>query len=198
MIHIYINNNSDKTLIMFHGTGGDEHDLIPLAKRINEKYNILSIRGNVIENGMNRFFERKSVGVYDLESYLKETNNLIKNLKLFSKKYNFDLEKSIGIGFSNGANILLGILQENPILNNYVLLSPDYINKNKTFENINNKKIFISTSKKDPYVNYENIEKLVKDLNKNNAIVEVLNINGHQITLDVLESVKKFINNISH
>lgn len=197
MTHIYINNNSDITLIMLHGTGGDEHDLIPLAKRINENYNILSIRGNVIENGMNRYFERLSVGVYNLGSYVKETNNLIKNIKLFSEEYNFDLNKAIGVGFSNGANILLGILQENPILNNYVLLSPDYINSNKGFKDIENKNVFISTAKDDPYVNYENMENLIESLNNNKVNLKVLNTRGHQINLDVLESTKEFVKNIN-
>lgn len=193
MIHIFINNNSDKTLIMLHGTGGDEHDLIPLAKRINSNYNILSIRGNVVENGMNRYFERLAMGVYNLESYVNETNNLIKTINKLSNKYNFDLNKSIGVGFSNGANILLGILQENPILNNYILLSPDYINSNKGFNNLNNKNVFISTAKDDPYVNYENMLKLINELNKNNANLKVFNTKGHTINMDVLNEAIKFV-----
>jgi len=198
MIHIYINNKSDKTLIMLHGTGGNEHDLISLAKRVNDKYNILSIRGNVLENGMNRYFKRISVGVYDLNSYINETNHLIENIKMFGEKYKFDINKAIGIGFSNGANILLGILQENPILNNYVLLSPDYINSNKGFNNLKNKNIFISTAKDDPYVNYENMKKLINELKKNEANVNVLTTTGHQINLDVLENMKLFVKNINH
>lgn len=194
MKHIYINNNSDYTLIMLHGTGGSEEDMLGLAKRINENSNILSIRGNIVENGMKRFFKRFSVGVYDLENYKKETKNLIDNILKFSQKYKFKLEKATLVGFSNGANIALGIIQENPILNNYILYSPDYINKDKDFPVLTNKNIFISTAKDDPYVNFSNMETLIKRLKDNNANLKVYMSSGHQINMNVLNESIGFYN----
>ena len=90
MIHIFINNNSSETLILLHGTGADEYDLLPLANLINSKANVLSFRGDVIENGINRFFKRFSIGNYDLDSYQKETKKLVNEINILKEKYQFD------------------------------------------------------------------------------------------------------------
>lgn len=192
MIHVYINNNSNKTLIMLHGTGGNENDMIGLAKRIDKNANILSIRGRIVENGMNRYFKRLGIGIYDLESYQHETNHLIQSLLHFSNQYNFTLENATIVGFSNGANIALGVIQTNPIINNYVLLSPVYINPNQNFKDLTNKKIFISTADDDPYVNNENMGLLIDRLTTNNSELFVYKGSGHQISLEVLSNVIKW------
>ena len=80
---------------MLHGTGGNENDMIGLAKRIDKNANILSIRGRIVENGMNRYFKRQGIGLYDLESYQQETNYLIQSLLHFSNQYNFTDRKSV-------------------------------------------------------------------------------------------------------
>lgn len=196
MKHIYINKESNDTIIILHGTGGNEEEMLPLAKEIDAKANILSIRGNVIENGMNRYFKRFKPGVYDLENYKLETNNLILAIKDFSEKYNFSLKNATLVGFSNGANIILGVIQTNPLIDNYILYSPDYINLNEGFNSLTNKNIFISTAENDPYVNYSNILLLINRLKEVKANVEVLNSSGHQINMVVLESSINWYNNI--
>lgn len=68
MEHIFREGEANApTLILLHGTGGDESDLLPLSQLLNPKYNVLSIRGEVSENGMNRFFKRHGEGQYDIE-----------------------------------------------------------------------------------------------------------------------------------
>lgn len=196
MKHIYINKESNDTIIILHGTGGNEEEMLPLAKEIDAKANILSIRGNVIENGMNRYFKRFKPGVYDLENYKLETNNLILAIKDFSEKYNFSLKNATLVGFSNGANIILGVIQTNPLIDNYILYSPDYINLKEGFNSLTNKNIFISTAENDPYVNYSNILLLINRLKEAKANVEVLNSSGHQINMVVLESSINWYNNI--
>lgn len=198
MIHIFEKGTSDYTFIMLHGTGGNEHEMLNFSKRINEDVNVLSIRGNIVENGMNRYFKRKGIGNYDIENYISETKILINNIKNLSEKYNFDLNKTFVIGFSNGANIALGILQEDAILNNYILLSPDFINKDRKFKNIENKNIFISTADDDPYVNVNNMNKLINELKDNKTNLEVFKSHGHQINIEVLNNAIKFINNIKN
>ncbi|HHW79170.1 MAG TPA: carboxylesterase [Acholeplasmataceae bacterium] len=183
MIHLYINNNSKNTLIMLHGTGADENDLIPLAKAIDSKANILSIRGNINEQGMNRFFKRFNIGSYDLNSFESETSMLAETIKNLSVKYNFNLNNTFVVGFSNGANIAQGLIQDYPNLVKYFgLLSPDYINIEKGIKNnIENNKIFISSAKDDPYTSFTKIEKLISDLETKGANVELYVGTGHRI-----------------
>ena len=196
MIHIYKDKGSNKTLIMLHGTGGNEHQMIPLAERIDPTANILSIRGNINENGMNRYFRRFKMGSYDIENYLHETDILINTILNLSKEYNFDLENTTAIGFSNGANIALGVIQANPVVKNYILLSPDYINKDRDFNNLDNKNIFISTADNDPYVNNLNMETLIRRLTNQNSNLKVIKTSGHEINNVVLSELIKWYNNI--
>lgn len=196
MEHLYLNKESKKTLLLLHGTGGNEYDLLQIANIIDNTANILSFRGNINENGMNRFFKRFGIGSYDLDSYVYETNNLKDEILKQVKKYNLDINNITVIGFSNGANIALGLIQEHPeLLKNYALLSPDYINSKKGFKNQNNTNIFISTAENDPYVNFDNMIKLEELLKENNANVKKFLINGHQITTDVLRQLKNWYEN---
>lgn len=193
MIHLYINNYSENTLIMLHGTGADENDLIPLAEVIDPKANILSIRGNVNENGMNRFFKRVSMGVYDIPNFILESKNLAENITKFSKKYNFKLDNATVVGFSNGANIAQGLIQDHPeVIKNFILLSPAYINPNKGISgNLDNHNIFISAGIDDPYASFSEIENLIDDLEKRGATVDLYKGRGHRIEQNaVLEIIE--------
>lgn len=192
MKHIYINNKSPNTLILLHGTGGDEHDLLHIASHLDKEANILSFRGNIVENGMNRFFKRLGMGIYDLESYELETNNLLKSIEELSNKYEFKLENTTVVGFSNGANIALGLIQSNNIANNYILYSPDFINPNNEFPNLEGVNIFISTADNDPFVNPRNMILLTNKLNEKNANVEVFKQSGHQLTMNTLNESKRW------
>ncbi len=68
--------NGGPTFVLLHGTGGNESDLLPLAKMIDDKANVLGVRGNVLENGMPRFFRRLQEGVFDMEDLKKRTDEL--------------------------------------------------------------------------------------------------------------------------
>src|SRR5699024_8278581 len=76
MKHIYREGNKDTTLLLLHGTGGTEEDLLPLAEQIDTDANILSVRGNIEENGMPRYFKRLREGVFDEEDLIFRTNEL--------------------------------------------------------------------------------------------------------------------------
>src|SRR5690554_3003746 len=194
MKHIYINNNSDYTLIMLHGTGGNEVEMADFGKRINSNFNILSILGNINEGGMNRFFKRFGVGDYDIDNYLVEIKNLKDAIIESSFNYNFDLSKTFVIGFSNGANIALGLLQEYPeTLNNYILLSPDYINKDKGFKDLTNKEVLMSSSKFDQYTSYDVIIHLEETLKDVGAKVINFDVPGHTINMELFKEVQNFI-----
>jgi phospholipase/carboxylesterase len=99
------------TLLLLHGTGGNEEDLIPLAYELHPRAAILSPRGKVLENGVApRFFRRLAEGVFDLEDLKFRTNELADFVNDASKTYGFDLQRAIAVGYSNGANIAASIL----------------------------------------------------------------------------------------
>lgn len=108
MKHLYIKSrkeNAKETLILFHGTGGRETDLLDVATTVNSEANILSLRGDVDESGQTRFFKRLTPKQYDEESLKEEGDKIYAELKKLSAEYNFELEKAVLIGYSNGANI---------------------------------------------------------------------------------------------
>ena len=112
MKHIF-NKGKDSTvptLLLLHGTGGNELDLLPLAGRIDNEANVLSVRGNVLENGMPRFFRRLAEGVFDEEDLIFRTKELNEFLDEAAEKYEFDRDNIVAVGYSNGANIAASLL----------------------------------------------------------------------------------------
>jgi len=98
------------TFLLLHGTGGNESDLLPLAGMIDPDASVLSVRGNVLENGMPRFFRRLAEGVFDEKDLVFRTKELYEFLDEASKKYSFDRKNIVAIGYSNGANIAGSLL----------------------------------------------------------------------------------------
>src|SRR5699024_10775024 len=91
-------------LLFLHGTGGNEHDLVKLADIIDPEASVLSVRGNVSENGMPCFFKRVAEGVFDEEDLIFRTKELNEILDEAAEKYAFDRNRIVAIGYSNGAN----------------------------------------------------------------------------------------------
>src|SRR5215217_3549942 len=113
------------TLLLLHGTGGNEQDLIPLGRELYPTAGILSPRGKVLEAGMPRFFRRLAEGVFDIEDLKFRTYELADFVEKASKVYGFDLRHVISVGYSNGANIASSLLLLRPeILSSAVLFRP--------------------------------------------------------------------------
>src|SRR5699024_4622962 len=112
MKHIFKkgNDSSKPTLLLLHGTGGTEKDLLPLAEKIDQEAHVLSVRGNVLENGVPRFFRRLAEGVFDEEDLIFQTKELNGFLDKAAKENNFDRHNIIAIGYSNGANMAASLL----------------------------------------------------------------------------------------
>lgn len=105
---------SAPTLLLLHGTGGTEHDLIPLADKIAPGAAVLSPRGKVLEGPMSRYFRRLSEGVFDLDDLRFRTHELAEFVGKATARYGVDANQVIAIGFSNGANIAAGLLLLTP------------------------------------------------------------------------------------
>ena len=98
------------TLLLLHGTGGTEHDLLPLADAIDPSAAVLSVRGNVLERGMPRFFRRLAEGVFDEEDLVFRTAELHSFINDAAAEYGFDRGNVVAVGYSNGANIAASML----------------------------------------------------------------------------------------
>jgi phospholipase/carboxylesterase len=204
--HIFINSKSSDnndlakkfTLVLLHGTGGNEEDLIPLGKEIEPTASILSPRGKVLENGMPRFFRRLAEGVFDKEDLKFRTHELADFIQKCSLQYKFDLRKTIAIGFSNGANIAASIL----------LLRPDVIQAAILFRamvplvpnpipDLSNKKILLSAGINDPIVSRmetENLYRLFQNANTN-IVLKWQNSSHNLIQEDIVAARKWILNN---
>lgn len=105
---------SARVLLLLHGTGGDESDLIPLGREIDGTAALLSLRGKVLENGMPRFFRRLAEGVFDEEDVVRRAHELADFVVAAAGKYEFDLSRLTAVGYSNGANISAAMLLLRP------------------------------------------------------------------------------------
>lgn len=92
-------------LLLLHGTGGTEHDLLRLGRAISPGSALLSPRGNVKERGAARFFARLAEGVFDPAEVVARTHELANFVVAATKRYAFDSARLVAVGFSNGANI---------------------------------------------------------------------------------------------
>src|ERR1019366_1948425 len=114
--HIYQppKNGSARTILVLHGTSGDENSLFPIAEALDPNAGVLSGRGKVLENGAPRFFRRLAEGIFDLEDLAFRTHELADFLETARSSYGFDLAQLVAAGYSNGANIASSLLLLRP------------------------------------------------------------------------------------
>jgi phospholipase/carboxylesterase len=192
MKHIF-NKGQDPTkptLLLLHGTGGNELDLLPLAGRIDDEASVLSVRGNVLENGMPRFFRRLAEGVFDEEDLVFRTKELNEFLDEASEKYGFDRDNIIAIGYSNGANIAASLLfHYQNALKGAILHHPMVPRKGIDLPDLTGKSVFIAAGTNDPICSPLESSELQALLEKANANVELHWENrGHQLTAQEVEA----------
>ncbi|QFK70760.1 alpha/beta hydrolase [Pradoshia sp. D12] len=178
------------TLFMLHGTGGTEHDLVPIAKLISPESSILSVRGNVSENGMPRFFKRLAEGIFDVEDLKFRTKELNDYLNEASVKYGFDRNNVLAIGYSNGANIAASMLfHYQHVLKGAILHHPMVPLRGIKLPEMERLPIFIGAGKNDPICSPEETKELSEILKAAGAKVEVYwEQNGHQLTQSEVEA----------
>src|SRR5438445_11479602 len=113
-IHEFVPGSSERTLLLLHGTGGNEHDLLSLGRELDQNASLLSPRGQVLENGMPRFFRRLAEGVFDLEDLKRRTHELADFVAAAAEHYQFAADHVVAFGDSNGANIAASLLVLRP------------------------------------------------------------------------------------
>ncbi|MCY9657793.1 alpha/beta hydrolase [Paenibacillus chondroitinus] len=171
-------------LVLLHGTGGTERDLLPLAQAISPASSVLSIRGNVLENGMPRFFRRLAEGIFDEEDLIFRTKELNDFLDEAAVEHGFDRRNMVAIGYSNGANIAGSLLFHYPdALRGAILHHPMVPRRGIQLPDLTDTPIFIGAGRNDPICSPEETEELQKLLGEAGAEIEVHWENaGHQLT----------------
>ncbi len=196
MKHIFQkgNNQALPTLLLLHGTGGTEHDLLPLADKIDPDANVLSVRGNVLENGMPRFFRRLAEGVFDEEDLIFRTKELHAFLDEAAEKYEFDRDNILAIGYSNGANIAASLLfHYQNSLKGAILHHPMVPRRGIELPDLSGKSIFIGAGTNDPICSPYESKELVSLLRGAGANVQLHWENrGHQLTISEVEAAKEW------
>lgn len=173
-LHEFVPGNSNRTLLLLHGTGGNERDLIELGREIDPTAAILSPRGKVLENGMPRFFRRLAEGVFDEEDLKKRTYELANFVGAAAQHYEFAANKIVAVGYSNGANIAASILLLRPELLRAAILFrallplvPDNL------PDLSSVQILIGAGNEDPIIPASETQRLVKLLRQAGADVTV-------------------------
>jgi phospholipase/carboxylesterase len=123
--HVFEPGNSGWTLLLLHGTGGDEHDLVPLGRQLAAGAALLSPRGKVMEGPMPRFFRRHGEGRLDIPDLLVRTDELADFVRAATGAHGLDASRIVAVGLSNGANIAVSLLLRHPgLLRAAALLRP--------------------------------------------------------------------------
>lgn len=199
-IHRFISANSKAkksslTLLLLHGTGGTEDDLIPLGNELTPDASILSVRGKVLENGMPRFFRRLEEGVFDLEDLKMRTDELADFILKSSSIYDFDLKRLVAVGYSNGANIGASVLLRRPeVLAGAILFRAMVPFIPDVLPDLSKKSIILLEGLRDPIVSKQEAEGLLEIFNKARSNVTInWQGSGHNLTKEDIDSAKEWL-----
>lgn len=197
-IHRFVPGKSNRTLLLLHGTGGDEEDLLPIGRAIDPDAALLSPRGKVLENGMPRFFRRIAEGVFDLEDLHQRANELADFVVAAAVTYRLDATHVVGIGYSNGANIAGAMLLLRPrvlcaaaLLRAMIPLIPENLPA------LDGKPVLIASGLRDSIVPAEHPRALAELLRRSGANVTVLMEEaGHSLTEVAIESTRQWLSTL--
>lgn len=187
--------SSAPTLLLLHGTGGNEDDLLDIGKSVGPTFNILSPRGKILENGMPRFFRRLAEGVFDMEDLIFRTHELAGFIKAAAEHYGFSPDSVTTLGYSNGANISASMLLLHPgLLKRAVLLRAMVPFVPKTLPDLKGTSVFLASGIHDPILSIANARELASMLRKAGAdlVMHELPV-GHQLTSGELDEVRVWL-----
>jgi phospholipase/carboxylesterase/glyoxalase family protein len=200
-IHTFLpaEGGDSRTLLVLHGTGGDENSLVPIARALAPTAAVLSPRGRVLENGMPRFFRRFAEGVFDYEDIKLRSAELAYFIAESASKYGFDAHNVWGVGYSNGANIAWSTMLMHPIsMAGAVLFRSMLTLTDVPAPELSGKKIFVSDGRRDPIVAPANAEQLVSQMRGYGAEVE-LNWyeGGHELSREEILTAQRWFESAS-
>jgi phospholipase/carboxylesterase len=178
-----VDSKAGQTLLVLHGTGGNENDLVGIGQAVAPGAAILSPRGNVLENGAPRFFKRLAEGVFDPKEVRSRAEELARFIRAATLVYSLDASRIFALGYSNGANIAStvmltepGLLQGSILLRAMTVLEPD------DGVDLAGSSVLISAGRMDPIVPTASVERLRDIFQSANAEVTVKwQLTGHNL-----------------
>jgi predicted esterase len=199
-IHEFIPGRSPRTLLLLHGTGGNERDLLPLGRELDPIASLLSPRGKILENGMPRFFRRLAEGVFDLEDLQYRSNELADFVSTSAEHYGFAIQNLVAVGYSNGANIAASVLLLRPeILPSAILframlpLHPDKM------PDLSLTRVWIGAGNQDPIVPASETDDLAELLRRAGAEVTIRLVDaGHGLTNGDVEAARDWLGQLDN
>ena len=196
MIHKYIPGTNPRrpTLVLFHGTGGNENDLLSIAQMIDHEASVLALRGDVSEFWMNRFFKRLAEGVFDYNDICMRVDALDAFLNKACEQYQLDRQDLLGVGYSNGANMIAQMMLKKPMsFRQAILMHPMDIDPKVIPTPIEDVDILVTAGTEDPIVTQAQTNQLVHRFQTQKATVELAWFkHGHQLSSDEIQTVIKW------
>jgi phospholipase/carboxylesterase len=182
-------------LLLLHGTGGNEHDLLPLRDHLSPGAAVLSVRGTVLENGMPRFFRRVREGVFDEDDLRHRADDLADFVVAASAAYGIEQRSLVAVGFSNGANIASAMLLRRPnLLAGAVLLAAMVPYAEPPATDLGGTLVIVSNGARDSMIASGMTHQLASQLRERGAeVVELPHPGGHQIYPAVLPEIRRMI-----
>ena len=192
-------NGSSRTLLLLHGTGGDENDLFALGSALDPDAALLSPRGKVLENGMPRFFRRLSEGVFDEEDIKIRAAELAQFAADAAREYGLDAGGLVAAGFSNGANIAASLLLLHPnVLQAAILFHPMAPLVPETAPDLDGVHVLIAAGRRDALIPPPETERLANLLRDANAETDVFwQDGGHALTQDEADHAKRWLSRLA-
>jgi phospholipase/carboxylesterase len=173
-IHKFVPGISNRTLLLLHGTGGNERDLIPLGRELDPNAALLSPRGKILENGMPRFFRRLAEGVFDVEDLKQRTNEMANFVTAAAQHYKLAADQVVAVGYSNGANIAASMLLLRPeILRAAILFRAMVPLVPEKLPNLSSVRVWIGAGDQDPIIPASEAQRLVELLRRAGANVTI-------------------------
>ncbi|MFB9947673.1 alpha/beta hydrolase [Rhizobium puerariae] len=179
-------------LFVFHGTGGDENQFFDFGGRLLPNATVISPRGDVSEHGAARFFRRKAEGVYDCDDLARATERMGEFVAANRDRY--ESSTVLGLGFSNGANILANVMIEKPgLFEAGVLMHPLIPFRPKDRKAKETAHVLITAGQNDPICPVPQTVELADYYKRQGDKVTLdWHIGGHEIRANEIEAAKKF------
>ncbi|TDD15616.1 alpha/beta hydrolase [Kribbella turkmenica] len=195
--HVWQPGSAGPPLLLLHGTGGDEHDLLGLRQHLAPDAPVLSPRGSVSEHGMARFFRRVREGVFDEDDLRLRADELAAFLTAAETRYGVPAGSWLAVGFSNGANMASALLLRHPeSLAGAVLLAAmvPFVGDEPRDHALAGRPVLIVNGTRDSMATPEQTRRLADQLRRRDADVAVLTFDGgHTVDVGQLPRVKEFI-----
>jgi phospholipase/carboxylesterase len=186
------------TLLLLHGTGGNEDDLVPLGREPAPNTAILSPRGKVLEHGAPRFFRRLAEGVFDHEDLIFRTHELARFVDAAADEYGFDRSKLVAAGYSNGANVAASLMLLHPeLLRAAVLFRAMVPFEPEETPPLSGIPVFLAAGRRDRMIPQENTERLAHILTETGADLDLRwRDTGHPLTYEEVAEAKEWLGRV--